>query len=410
MSLPSSSSRVAGAVSLRRRSPSSRSRWSLLTLVSALALVPAASCGEGSGPPPELDFSAFDTAMESFIDEHDLEGANVVIVHRDWGVVHERAFGSFALDRISLLASSSKILSVGVIMRLHDQGILDIDAPISTYAPVASDTEMGWLGSRSITLAQMLSNSAGMVGLIDNPMYEAYLCQYAFLGTLQSCGRNIYQADDADELVPPDTAFRYGGGQWQLAGAIAELASGKTWAELVEETYVTPCELGTLAYTNQFAQAFANGGIESALGYPEFFDGDVSVLPFTRNPSVEGGGYTTASDYGEVLLMHLRGGVCTNGERVLSRRSVARMQEDRIAAEYDGTTIDPTLPGYGLGWWVSRDEPGVVADGGAYGAMPWLDVERGYGVMILLESDPENGSYARIATKPILDAIFDAAR
>jgi len=52
----------------------------------------------------------------------------------------------------------------------------------------------------------------------------------------------------------------------------------------------------------------------------------------------------------------------------------------------------------------------VVADAGAYGAMPWLDVERGYGIMILLESDPENGAYARLETKPILDAIFDAAR
>jgi CubicO group peptidase (beta-lactamase class C family) len=142
---------------------------------------------------------------------------------------------------------------------------------------------------------------------------------------------------------------------------------------------------------------------------PRFFDGDISVLPFTRNPSIEGGGYTTVADYGEVLLMHLRQGVCSSGERVLSRRSVARMQEDRILAEYNGTSIDPTMPGYGMGWWVSRSEPGVVSDAGAYGAMPWLDVERGYGVMILLESEAENGAYARLATKPILDAIFDAA-
>ncbi len=385
------------------------STWSLLTLVSVLALVPAASCGEGTGPAPELDFSAFDTALEAFLLENELEGANVVIVHRDWGVVHQRAFGSFTLDRISLLASASKILSVGVIMRLHDEGVLDIDAPISTYAPVASDTVMGWEGDRSMTLAQMLSNSSGMVGLVDDPTYPDYLCQYAFLGTLQSCGRNIYQADDADDLVPPDTQFRYGGGQWQLAGAIAELASGKSWAELVQETYVDPCGLETLAYTNQFAQAFADGGVDAALGYPTFFDGDISVLPFTRNPSIEGGGYTTVADYGEVLLMHLRQGVCSSGERVLSRRSVARRQEDRILAEYNGTSIDPTMPGYGMGWWVSRSEPGVVSDGGAYGAMPWLDVERGYGVMILIEADAEDGAYARIATKPILDAIFDAA-
>ena len=240
----------------------------LLALVCALALAPAASCGDGAGPPPELDFTAFDTALEAFILEHDLEGANVVIVHRDWGVMHQRAYGSFAPDRISLLASASKILSVGVIMRLHDQGILDIDAPISTYAPVTSPDVMGWTGSRSFTLAQMLSNSSGMVGLVDDPMYAPYLCQYAFLGTLQSCGRNIYQADDAADIVPPDTEFHYGGGQWQLAGAIAELASGKTWAQLVQETYADPCELGTLAYTNQFASTSWLGRMRSRRRLP----------------------------------------------------------------------------------------------------------------------------------------------
>lgn len=374
-----------------------------LAILLVLTALPLQSCDDGPGPRPELDFAAFDAAMEAFLVEHELEGAAAIVVHRDWGVLHQQAYGTHTLERISLLASSSKILSVGVIMRLVDQGVLDLDEPISTYA---TDLQ----GSRSFTLAQMLSNSAGLVGLIDNPTYAPYLCQYAFLGTLGSCGRLIYEADDAADTVPPDTQFRYGGGQWQLAGSIAERASGRTWAELVQETYVDTCELGTLAYTNQFAQAFADGGVDAALGYPSFFDGDISVLPFTRNPSIEGGGYTTVGDYGEVLLMHLRGGVCSNGERVLSQRSVRRMQEDRIGEVYGGTTIDPIHQGYGLGWWVSREEPGVVADAGAYGAMPWLDVERGYGVMILLEADPEDGYAARAVTKPIIEALLDQAR
>ena len=75
--------------------------------------------------------------------------------------------------------------------------------------------------------------------------------------------------------MPPDTQFRYGGGQWQLAGGVAEMASGETWAELVEATY-GPCDLDVLGYSNHYAMAFGDGGISGALSYPTFFMGDVA--------------------------------------------------------------------------------------------------------------------------------------
>jgi len=52
---------------------------------------------------------------------------------------------------------------------------------------------------------------------------------------------------------------------------------------------------------------------------------------------------------------------------------------------YDGSTIDPSFPGYGLGWRVSRDVPGLVQDAGAYGAVPWIDNERGCAAIIIIE-------------------------
>jgi CubicO group peptidase (beta-lactamase class C family) len=356
-----------------------------------------ASCGSDG---PDIDFSAVDSALEGFIAENGLEGATLVIVHRDHGIVHLRGFGGFDVDRVSLIASSSKVLSAGILVRLADQGLLDLDAPIADYLPAE------WGDHKTtITTAQLLSNSSGMVGLIDDPIYLSYVCQYVWAGTLDMCARGIFGANDTADLVPPDTAFRYGGGQWQLAGGIAQQVSGKTWAELVEETYTKPCNLNELGYTNQFQDALS-GGVESAFGYPDFFSGDVSTLRYTDNPNVEGGGYTTARDYGKILLMHLRGGRC-GSRRVLSEAAVARMQEDRIGAVYGGTTIDPTLEGYGFGWWVSRTQPGLVADAGAYGASPWLDAERGYAVMVILETESVRGYQVRALLQPIVESIFD---
>jgi hypothetical protein len=67
------------------------------------------------------------------------------------------------------------------------------------------------------------------------------------------------------------------------------------------------------------------------------------------------------------------------------------------------------LQGYGLGWWLDLAHPGVVADIGLYGATPWLDVHRGCGAMILIEGNSTMGGQLWLATKPVLDAMFDAA-
>jgi CubicO group peptidase (beta-lactamase class C family) len=352
-------------------------------------------------PGDGLDFSAFDSVVNAFLTEKGFGGASAVVVQKDLGIVHERGYGRFAADRVYLIASSSKVMSVGILMRLADEGKLDINAPISNYL-----SAFGTYKS-DISVAQLVSNSSGLVSLIDNPLYGPYLCQYLRAGTLTDCAKTIYTADDSADRHPPDTKFDYGGGAWQLAGGIAEVVSGEPWAQLVKEAYVDPCGVRSIAYNNHYQQAFSTGdaGLTGAFSYPPFFQGDAGVLAPTQNPSIEGGAYTTAHDYGKILLMHLREGVCDGG-RVLSKASVDLMQQDRIGQVYGGTTTDPNFQGYGLGWWVDRQDRGVVADPGAYGAVPWLDVPRKYAAMILLEATTADGSDLLQRAKPSLDAIF----
>lgn len=366
----------------------------------ALGLAPlAVGCGpvEDEAHP----FAEFDAIIERFLEDEGLDGATATVVHASEGVLHRQAYGEFDEDRISLVASSSKVLSAGVLMALHDQGLLDIDAPLSAVMGT-DDTVKG-----DLTVAQLLSNSSGMVGLTDDAFYVPYLCQYIGSGTVTSCAQTIYTADDADDLVPPDTAFRYGGGPWQLAGGVAEVASGKSWDQLVDEIYTQPCGLTGTGYGNHYAQTLIDVPIDDEweIVYPEFFDGDLNDLAQTDNANIEGGAYTTVADYEKILLMHLQGGLC-GSERVMSAASVERMRADRIADAYDGSTFIDELAGYGFGWWIDR-ERAVVADGGAYGASPWLDLDRGYGAMILIEGDYIQGNEMRLATQPVLEAMFD---
>lgn len=367
------------------------------------ALVFLAACGDsdqGGTDPRRFDFSAFEDEVLSFIAETDeVDGVGAIIVHRDEGVVFKRGFGNYAEDRISLVASSSKMITAGVLLRLQDDGILDMEVPIVEQLGDWGEANPG------ITPGQLVSNSSGLVGLGPDPTYGPYLCQYLASGTLQDCARQIFTTDRDDDLViPPDTEFRYGGGQWQVAGAVAEIVSGKSWAQLVDEIYVEPCGLEALGYNNHFIQLLAEDG--NPFGYPAGFDGNPGVLAPTANPNMEGGVYVSIGDYGKLLLMHLRAGVCAEN-RVLSEDAIRELHADRIADKYDGSAGSSST-GYGMGWWISR-ESALIRDPGAYGSTAWLDGDRAYGGFLVIENTSDLGAALFGRTIGLVNDAIDAA-
>ena len=320
------------------------------------------------------DFQDVSSLLDRFVTQRGLAGAGLVVLEPDDGVVHEEYWGEFDAQRTTLIASASKMISAGVLLRLDDRGYLDIDAPVADA--------VGWGPSNpAITPAQLLSNSSGLVGIFPDPVYLPYICQYLPEGSLQDCAASIFTTVvDDDDVIAPDTAFRYGGGQWQVAGAVAEVASGRSWAELIDETYVQPCGLdpGSLGYSN-YISLMGNG-----IDYPSEFNGDPSTLVATSNPNVEAGAYATPRVFAELLLMYLRGGTCGDGRQVLSQQAIDRMVADRIGTVYGGSA-GPGL-GYGMGWWINRQD-GFAYSLGAYGAVPTLDLDQGYGYYLVLEAN-----------------------
>ncbi|MEM9712357.1 MAG: serine hydrolase domain-containing protein [Actinomycetota bacterium] len=345
---------------------------------------------------PVIDgpFAEIGPIVSTYVADNELNGAGLIVVHRDDGVLLHEHWGEFSEDRISLIASSSKMVTAGVLLHLQDDGLLDIDAPIAEVAEWGS-------GNPDITTAQLLSNSSGLIGLATDPLFLPYLCMFDPDAELEECGAEIFTTDGDDgAITAPDTNFDYGGAQWQVAGAVAEVASGRSWAELVDEIYVEPCGLETLAYNNHFGQLPPTG-----FSYPTAFEADPAVLRPTENPNLEGGAYVTTGDYGELLLMQLRDGRCGDTQ-VLSPESLATMHGDRIGEVYDGDAYaDDT--GYGMGWWVDR-ETGIISDPGAYGSVAWLDLDDGYGAFLVVESTGDVGGGLADLLEPVVDAAVAA--
>lgn len=373
-------------VALARRRPAR-----CIALLLALALG-AAGCGgtpEAGTNGPSFDFAAVDDTVATFVAASGLNGAGLIIVHREFGVIHHEHWGVFDEDRVSLIASSTKMVTAGVLLRLQDDGLLDIDMPIAEYV------EWG-VGNPEITTAQLLSNSSGLIGLFEpNP----YTCMWVSDTTLQECAAEIMTTEaDNDDVIPPDTRFRYGGGQWQVAGGVAEAVSGKSWNELVHEIYVQACGLEVFGYSSPFDQVQMDG-----FKHPPGFKNNPDELRDSANPSMEAGAYTNTTDYGKLLLMHLRGGMCDD-TRVLSSEALTLMHRDRIGAVYDGDAFGSGT-GYGMGWWVDRAN-GHISDGGAFGSAPWLDLDDGYGVFVLTESSSETSSALAGYLRELIDTAI----
>lgn len=370
---------------------------------SASDVAPALSADASAQPPDaSSEFAAFDRSIRDSLarlvdSDPPVPGAVAIVVHRERGVVHAQGYGNLQPERRFLLGGASMMISAGVLMRLVDRGLVALDAPI------AGALSRWGAHKTSLTLAQLLSGSAGLPSMdelrtaefSDDPgRLTPHMCQRREAGALESCGRAIYEDDTPENNLPPDQRFVSGGSAWQLAGALAEQVSGKPWSELVRETYVEPCAMASLGYTNQYER--------SPIDYPPF-DGDTERLPRTENPSIEGGAYVSATDYAKLLLMQLRGGTCGD-VRVLSAASVARMQEDRLA-RYGGATGSPIASGYGFGFSINA-RTGVISAPGAYGFYPLLDKRRGYGLLIAIEGDVVITAEIMLLAKRQLDALY----
>jgi hypothetical protein len=60
-----------------------------------------------------------------------------------------------------------------------------------------------------------------------------------------------------------------------------------------------------------------------------------------------------------------------------------------------------------MGWWVDQGS-GRITDPGAYGSVPWLDLEAGYGAYLVIESDSGTGAQlAGLLFDPV-DAAVEA--
>lgn len=316
----------------------------LRTLFSAFAITVLFGAASTARAVPIYDFSPVSAEMQNFVQTYQLDGASLR-VNKHGSVVYRRAFGGYTLGTRIRIASASKWLSALTVARVVEKGKLRWTDTVGQYFPTVEASK------RSITLAQLFSHTSALPGgddsCMSNPLY-----------TLASCANRILQVPLIGE---PGKVFSYGGNSMQVAGRMAELATGKAWDDIFIAEMVTPLGMN--------ATDFATSS--TAPGYVR-----------TDNPRIAGGVRSTLEDYGKVVDMVLAYGCldnsttqfCLPGRRFLSRATIDLMATDRTVGTVD-ISRPPTSTGfgYGLGQWIDPSSPLIVSSPGAFGFTPWVD-------------------------------------
>ena len=173
------------------------------------------------------------------------------------------------LCHLQYLQSVSKTFMAVAILRLYEQGRIDLDAPITTYLPQKFSKYID--RAPEISVRHLLNHRSGITDYNTQPEYVAYLLQHPeeTLHTEDYLG----YIEGKDRQFTPGAKFEYGNINYLLLALIADEVAGDH-AQLLKQS-VQPAALqhtfyrgdaGYLSYptlTNSYWDRFSNGVIEN---------------------------------------------------------------------------------------------------------------------------------------------------
>jgi D-alanyl-D-alanine-carboxypeptidase/D-alanyl-D-alanine-endopeptidase len=257
-------------------------------------------------------------------------------------------------------ASAIKWVTSAVILRLVEEGLLGLDNHPQDYLDWwTSDLE----DTRSaVTLRQLLSFTSGLSGMPFGDNTPSCLNDEST--TIGLCAEDIYGS--AFNYVPGESYF-YGPSHMQVLAAIAEAASGESWADL---------------YASRVAEPI--GMVDTEYNWPS-----------TDNPRISAGARTTLQDFQRFAQAML-----TNAHwpTTWNEMVIDHTPSPQVKIEYSPMSNPSRGWHYGLGVWLeclnpqwdeSCDSVDVISASGIFGFHLWVDLARGHYAVLAMEDSSD---------------------
>ena len=343
---------------------------------------------------------------------HKVYGVNVAIITPD-GKEHTASAGlenrfkqdPLTADKVMLAGSTGKVLFSAVALMLVDEGVLDLDAPISKW--IADEAWFSRLpNGDDITIRMLMNHSSGLINHVE---HEDFLADFKVLmaenpDNSVSTVESLAYLLDKEPLFEAGSAMAYSDTNYILMAYIVEKITGRSFYDLIEERILKP-----QGFKNIYAQRsrdipnLATGhltrgtnlfGLDSDTNMNE--DGELLF-----NPSFEygGGGYAATA----VELARLAKKLYV--ERLVTDTQFGEMSKTLTLAEGPGFRI-----GYGLGFMTYQTPFGFAV--GHSGYMPGYRSEMFYfeedKVIVAITANQSQGFNATMMAFTIADEYMKA--
>jgi CubicO group peptidase (beta-lactamase class C family) len=324
-----------------------------------------------------------------------------VTIFNDARAVYSRAFGfanqparqPLRLDTEFYGASLSKAVFAVLVMKLVEQGIIDLDTPLQKYVnePLWKNKGTSW--------------HEDLGELRHHPRYQRITARMSLSHTTGLPNWRWFEPDQKLRIhFEPGERYSYSGEGMTFLQIVLEKLTGKSLEQLMQEKIFGPYGMKTSSYTWQarFERDYALGHRADGTVYPKDKD-NAARAPSTLE--------TTTEDYARFMEAVLRGdGLAERSWNEIFRPQVrirSRAQFGPGASE-ETRANDAIELSYGLGWGLLRTPHGWGAfkEGHGDGFQHYSIVfPRGrLGVLLMSNSDNAESIFGHLLTLTIADS------
>lgn len=261
------------------------------------------------------DFSALDKTIQEELNATHSPGCAVAIVSGD-EIVYAKGFGTadietgvpVTLDTLFRIGSTTKIFTAIALVTLAEQGKVDLNRSLDNYIASLSPK------LSKVTASQLMSHTAGLKdeAIPWGPHDDSALNDY------------VLSINDSMFFAEPGEVYSYANPGFSIAGYLAEKASGKNYADLLDDTIFKPLKMNrtTLRPTTAMTYPLSQGHIADDNGTMKV------VRPYTDNVGIWPAGFifSTANDLSHLAIAMMNNGTF-DGKTVISPNVINAMSK-----------------------------------------------------------------------------------
>ena len=296
-----------------------------------------------AGINPLEDLQAY---AEAAIKEHDIPALSLAIWHK--GKLHKAAAGILNIntgveattDSIFQIGSITKVMTASLVMRLVDQGKVDLDLPVKHYL---RDFQLADAkAAAKITVRQLLNHTNGIAG-------DYFPDDEGHSGNL--IARFVDRCSLLPVIHPIGKMHSYSNSAFGIAGRLIEVVSGKSWCQAMNEDLFQPLGM-TQAIADPKDMIRYRVAVGHALGHENAWEiPDKNYLTLGQAPC----GSTTAMTAADVITFaraHISQETNKqNNQQWLSAGAISAMQ----TATFEKPQLSDISKSFaGLGWAIKH--------------------------------------------------------